>query len=412
MKILKRHLEKDGSGFIKVQPEEDEDLWHLYHLIALGDIVEATTVRKVTRESSTGSVSSEKVRLNLKIEIDNIDFDPKAGTLRLKGINQTESQHIRMGASHTLSLEAHRNVTLHKLNWDAISLKRLKDAADPSTSADAAAIVLDEGVAHVCLLKPNMVITVASINVSVPRKRRGSTTQHEKGMQKFFEQILNAIEMNLRFDVVKAVLVASPGFIRETFLTWLWAECIKRDNKKLLEQKSKFVAIHCTSGHRHALNEILATEAAINLLADTKAAEETQTMVQFDELLRNDPGRAFYGFNHCVYANEKNAIETLMITDELFRAANVQQRKKYVNFMEECKQNGAKVLIYSSLHVTGEKLQQLTGIAAILRYPLDDPDDSDSDSSEIEGIVTPRKPKSNNNDDDESDHEIDAADYV
>jgi protein pelota len=45
--------------------------------------------------------------------------------------------------------------------------------------------------------------------------------------------------------------------------------------------------------------------------------------------------------------------------------------------MEACRSNGAKVLIFSSLHVSGEQLQQLTGIAAILRYPLDDPDDSD-----------------------------------
>jgi hypothetical protein len=33
-------------------------------------------------------------------------------------------------------------------------------------------------------------------------------------MERFFDQILQAIESKIRFDVVKVVLVASPGFVR------------------------------------------------------------------------------------------------------------------------------------------------------------------------------------------------------
>jgi len=35
---------------------------------------------------------------------------------------------------------------------------------------------------------------------------------------------------------------------------------------------------------------------------------------------------------------------------------------------------GGKVLIYSSLHNTGEQLNQLTGVAAILSFPMEEPD--------------------------------------
>lgn len=79
MKILKRFIEKDGSGWVKIQPEEvsrlrsdcadcvdcvdcvdcarartnthnasiaqAEDMWHIYHLLSVGDTVEATAIR-------------------------------------------------------------------------------------------------------------------------------------------------------------------------------------------------------------------------------------------------------------------------------------------------------------------------------------------------------------------------------
>jgi len=33
MKILKRGLQKDASGFVRLICEEDEDMWHVFNLI-------------------------------------------------------------------------------------------------------------------------------------------------------------------------------------------------------------------------------------------------------------------------------------------------------------------------------------------------------------------------------------------
>jgi len=38
---------KDGEGTVTLQPDAPEDLWHAYNLIAVGDVLTATTVRKV-----------------------------------------------------------------------------------------------------------------------------------------------------------------------------------------------------------------------------------------------------------------------------------------------------------------------------------------------------------------------------
>lgn len=49
MKVLKRQISyKDGDGFVQMKTEEAEDMWHAYNLIAAGDRVRTSTVRKVS----------------------------------------------------------------------------------------------------------------------------------------------------------------------------------------------------------------------------------------------------------------------------------------------------------------------------------------------------------------------------
>ncbi len=47
MKLLKKYIEKNQSGTVRVCPEQAEDMWHLYNLILLEDKVKATTVRLI-----------------------------------------------------------------------------------------------------------------------------------------------------------------------------------------------------------------------------------------------------------------------------------------------------------------------------------------------------------------------------
>jgi protein pelota len=45
MRLLHRDIDRDGVGTITLLPEELEDMWHAYNLIAVGDHVRATTLR-------------------------------------------------------------------------------------------------------------------------------------------------------------------------------------------------------------------------------------------------------------------------------------------------------------------------------------------------------------------------------
>ena len=47
MKLVHKNFEKDGVGSITLVPEETEDMWHAFNLIAEGDSVRSSTIRKV-----------------------------------------------------------------------------------------------------------------------------------------------------------------------------------------------------------------------------------------------------------------------------------------------------------------------------------------------------------------------------
>jgi protein pelota len=56
-----------------------------------------------------------------------------------------------------------------------------------------------------------------------------------------------------------------------------------------------------------------------NQLSDTKAMEEVQALDRFYKMLNSNPDRAFYGWGHVKAAGEMGAIDTLLVTDGLFR---------------------------------------------------------------------------------------------
>lgn len=85
-----------------------------------------------------------------------------------------------MGAYHTLDLELNRKFSLSKPEWDSISLERIDMACDVTQSADVAAVIMQDGLAQICLITSSMTLVRSKIEVSIPRKRKGNVTQHEK----------------------------------------------------------------------------------------------------------------------------------------------------------------------------------------------------------------------------------------
>uniref|UniRef100_A0A3P9JED6 Protein pelota homolog n=1 Tax=Oryzias latipes TaxID=8090 RepID=A0A3P9JED6_ORYLA len=350
MKLLQKDIEKDNAGQVTLVPEEAEDMWHTYNLLQVGDSLRASTIRKVQTESATGSVGSSRVRTTLTLCVETIDFDTQACQLRVKGTNLEENQFVKMGAYHTIELELNRKFTLAKKSWDSVVLDRIEQACDPSQKADVAAVVMQEGLANIVLVTSAMTLLRAKVEVTIPRKRKGSCSQHEKALDRFYEAVMQAILRHINFDVVKCILVGSPGFVKDQFISYMFKEAVRQDNKLLLENRPKFMPVHSSSGHKYSLKEILCDPTVTSRLSDTKAAGEVKALEDFYKMLQHEPDRK----------NQNNRDPTITSL-----CLSLQSRSRGESY-------------------NGGTLTQLGGVAAILRFPMADLSEPEDDSSSDE----------------------------
>jgi protein pelota len=118
---------------------------------------------RVQNVSATGSSESHRVRTNLTLQVTRIAFTPPVtpttgasdssastpveatASLQITGRVVEENDYVKMGAFHTLDIESNRDVRIEKLEWDSISLERIKEASLPGRGAEVGAIVCGEG---------------------------------------------------------------------------------------------------------------------------------------------------------------------------------------------------------------------------------------------------------------------------
>lgn len=118
------------------------------------------------------------MRLNLTIAVTRVEWSPSTsageatgasndpsapnsgpGTTAGLGISGrviSENPHVKMGAFHTLDIEANRNVRIEKEagGWDSISLGRVEESCVPGRGAEVGAIVCGEGSSLSMYLSP------------------------------------------------------------------------------------------------------------------------------------------------------------------------------------------------------------------------------------------------------------------
>lgn len=371
MKELSRHIDdKTRAGSVKLEANDAEDMWHIYNLISESDKLMASTIRKVQQETSTGSSSSERVRMTICIEVKSFEYDSTVIMMRVTGRVATENKYVRVGAFHTLELQPHRAFSIEKEHWDSMHMERLQLAINPAADADLGAVMMQEGLAHVLMVSRSLTLTRSRIEVAIPRKGKNALYNRDSAMTRFFREVLRACLQYLDLSHLKVLLIASPGFVKDEFYKFAMLEASREDLRDIIDNKSKILLCHASSGHKHALHEVLTRPELQSRLSNTKAVGEVHILNEFNDMLKKDPDRAVYGPAHIKFASEMGAIQNLLVTDKLFRAADVETRKKYVQLVEIVRATGAQVNVFSTQHVTGEQLDLMTGVAAILRFPL------------------------------------------
>ena len=381
MKLLNKSssLKFKNGVSLQLQPEDKEDLFTLYQLIDQDDEL-------IFKKRFTTTVDADKKKkttdmLKLRIQVVSREFDMKDEFLRYKGSTVEDDTgntncNIAAGKFVSYTVTYAYPFTLLKKNFDSYAKKLLDEACNPEAKADTAAVVLQEGVAHICILTASSTILKQKIEYSLPKKKTTTDiVKFDEKTEKFYKAIYTSMTKTYDFSKLKMIIICSPGFYAKTLYEKIMQYATQEQNRNILDNESMFLVAHSSTGYMQGITEVLKNPIYANKLQDTKYSREANIMDSFMKHLNEDDYKAWYGEQEVFKAAELGAIDELLITDLLARSPDLSQRKKYMDLMKSIESLGGRVIIFSTLHISGEELDRLTGIACILKYPIPDLDE-------------------------------------
>ncbi len=346
MKILKKDLK---HGEIKLLVETPEDVWYLSQLIDAGDALKGKTPRKI---KATEAAEGERRMVFLSLAVEKIEFEDTV--LRATGKILEGPEDVPRGTYHSFVLEPGTTITITKQKWFSYQLDRLEEAAE-SKIPSVVICVFDREEAYFARMKRAGYELLGHIRGEVAKKR-----MEQKTKGSFYEIIIKELEAYESRFKADYIVVASPSFWKEELLKALKNEQLRK----------KMIMATCSSADESGIDEVLKRSEVKAALQHERVSRE---MSLVDEVLVEiaKQGQATYGIKKVEEASAAGAIATLLVTDKL-----IQKTREENNFgridsiMKAVDRQKGKVVLISSTHSGGKKLDGLGGIAALLRYKL------------------------------------------
>lgn len=342
---------------VAVVPDSTEDLWHLQYVIEPGDLVEAAIDRRIQREEDTlRDTGGQRETMRATIEVDSVEFHDFADRLRVGGSIVGCSREDQIGRHHTINVGVHDRLELEK-RFKPDQRDRLEEAEAATDEPDVLVVTIEEGQAEVFDVSqrgPQHRVTVTSGS----GKRGGQSTRDD-----LFAEVADIIT---RSDTGTIVL-AGPGFAKDDLAAYL------ADAHHELAESLRVVDT-AAIGER-GVQEVLRRGVIDDLREESRTAQEADLIEELLTNLKTDPDRVTYGPEHTAKAAEYGAVETLCIVDDRLRRERGGDGEWSVDVdvvIDTVEQQGGEVRIFAGGAEPGRQLENLGGIAAILRYQLAD----------------------------------------
>ncbi|MEM4282231.1 MAG: mRNA surveillance protein pelota [Candidatus Woesearchaeota archaeon] len=350
MKILKQDLK---HGEITVRVETADDLWLLGQIVYVGDVVRGKTVRKIKFGDTETKVVSEKKVVFLALSAEKVEWNPETG-LRVSGRVLEGPQDVPKGSWHTFDVSEGDTLTITKPSWPRFHLERLREAVE--LEPKVLLCLMDREEALFALLKKRGYELLGRIKGIVAKKAA------EVRAKDFYKDIISELR---RYDArfkLSSIIVASPAFWAEELLKVLGADPLT----------DKIRTTSCSSVDESAIVEVVGKPEIQEVLKRQKFARELRIVERFiGELSKG--GKVCYGLDETSAAIEAGAVDTLLITTAKIADAKAQGSEAFEQLDKLMKQVEAakgSVVVISSEHSGGQRIDGLGGIAALLRYKL------------------------------------------
>jgi protein pelota len=356
VKIVQKNIEQD---FVKVVPDSPDDLWHLYNVIYAGDEVYAYSSRAIKSDTEASRPKSgERVSAFMGVKVISVSWDKFLGKLRVHGLICHAPDIIPTGAHHTLSIALNQQVTIVKKQWPKHILDRLERASETEKPMIIVSID-DEGFA-IAETKQYGVETRVEQRTRLPGKQ--DADKREEATKGYFRLAVNSLE-KLWSQNHNPIVIIGAGFVKNDFVKYLNEEA-PHMAKSVADVKS------VNNGGTAGIDEALRAGILLKASHRLRVVDETETMEEVMKRLGKGEGTVTYGLDAVENAANMGAIEKLVVADTMLRDADETQRLKLEGLMREVEKRRATVTVVSTEHEAGAKLLSLSGIVALLRFPL------------------------------------------
>jgi len=315
-----------SDGYVKLKIQSPDDLWYLNQVIGEGDEVKTRTMRTMLD-------GREKKSVVLKIRAEKTEL--QGDRLRVTGEITEGAENIELGY-HTFNLEEDDQLDLWKdfsdSEWETL------EKASESESYNVLFCILEEGKADFYEVRESGIKDVSRLSDNIPGKMYADQKTPD-----FEGKVVSAVKRTEdRYD---AVVIAGPGFFK------------KKVYNQLKDRDKIFVKDTSVTG-KTGLHESIKRGALKDVVESSRIDEETSLMQNFFDEMEQD-GPISYG-EPVEELAEQGAVKKLLITPENFR--------KEQELVKNVEQNGGSVKRIHPDHEPGQRLENLGGIAAFLRY--------------------------------------------
>ncbi|MFA6461483.1 MAG: peptide chain release factor aRF-1 [Candidatus Woesearchaeota archaeon] len=223
-------------------------------------------------------------------------------------------------------------------------------------------VVLDHRDATIALLRGKTIIPLMKTHSEVPgkfkaggqsaprfaRARELANKEHYKKISEYMKEQFLPMGNNLMGIIIGGPGVTVNDFMNHDYLTG----DIK---KKIIGTKD------LSYTDEYGLQELL--DKSTDLLEKEEVAREMKIMERFFRQLLDNPGKVTYGEKETLRALELNAVDVLLLSESM-------PEERVFELEEKAQKGGTEVRIISTETREGVQLQQMGGIAALLRYEI------------------------------------------
>lgn len=353
--IVKPSGTSDSAYF--VIPEDADDLFTLRRTIETGDHVIADTSRVIKQVKEYGRPNKgERVKVRVSIRVEQSELDAAVDRLRITGIiTETDNEMVSKGTHHSLSVQPGDMITIDKgRKWQDVELKMLKRSG---SGASFILVAIDTQEAAVARVSGTHVKVIPNIYSGQSGKRY--QTKNNPNIETFFADIAKTVSSVLGEN--DRIIMFGPGETRRRFYNTLVSGKYEIPNDRVQVVDGVDVA------GEDGIFVFLRSPAIKEAMSASKLAAVSSMLDQMMLMVNRGEGKFAMGMKEVSDAAAMKAVETVVFSDSIFRAANEDEVVKLLNAIESY---GAKTFAVDSSTDIGLRVSSLGGIVALLRYAV------------------------------------------